>query len=240
MALTNYETLTAALLQAPSSPIPLIPVATLDAYINQSRIQVAAQGACIRQFLTLTLAIGTTQYNFSALTGLGTGVGGIYQIRQLWFQVPGATGRLWLSPRPFEYFSFYGGFNNPNPPSGQPEMWSQFGQGESGNIFVDPIPDLPYVCNADALGVPVPLVNDSTPEAIPDIWTLAVPYYAAWLGFMSAQRQSDADMMLKRFQEQMALARNAATPDLIMESWSQSTDPEAANRMGAAPAARTA
>lgn len=236
--LAQYETLTQALLQAPSSPIPLIPTATLDTYINQSRIQVAAQGACIRQFLDLALTAGTTRYNFTALTGLSTGVVGVYQVRQIWYSVPGATGNFWVSPRPFEYLTYFGAQNNPNPPSGAPQMWAQFGQGETGSLFVDPIPDLAYSVEADCLGVPATLVDDTTVEAIPAIWTLAVPYWAAWLGFMSAQRQADADMMLKRFQEQMALARAAANPDINTEAWSQSPDPEGPNRLGGGPAGR--
>jgi hypothetical protein len=133
--------------------------------------------------------------------------------------------------RPFEWFGLYA-LNKLNPPQKQPIRWAQFGQGEQGSIFVDPIPDLPYTLTIDALGVPVPLTSDSTPEAIPDIWTLAVPFYAAWWGLQSAQRQDDADKMMQRFQEQMVLARSAANPDLITENWSQAPDPEDANRLG--------
>lgn len=239
MALTNYQTLTAALLQAPSSPVPLIPAATLTTYINQARLQVAAQGACVRQYLDLTLVANTAKYGFAALTGFDAGVGGVYHIRQLWYQLPGTSGTLWVPSRPFEYLSLFGQMNTPVLGAvGAPEMWAQFGQGETGNLFVDPLPDQSYAAFVDALGVPILLVDDSTVEAIPAIWTLAVPFYAAWLAFQSMQRQSDADMNLKRFQEQMMLARNAANPDLIMENWSQAADPESGNRLGAAPAAR--
>ncbi len=241
MALTNYLTLTRALLQAPSSPVPLIPDATLTTYINNSRLQVAAQGACVRQYLGLPLVANTSQYNFTALTGLSAGVGGVYHIRQLWYQLPGTTGTIWIPSRPFEYLSLFGQKNTPvGGPGGPPSMWAQFGQGETGNLFVDPLPDQPYAAFADALGVPISLVDDTTAEAIPAIWTLAVPFYAAWFAFQSNQRQSDADMMLKRFQEQMMLARNAANPDLLMENWSQAADPESGNRLGAAPTARAA
>lgn len=236
MALTNYLILTRALLQSPSSPIPLIPDATLTLYINNSRLQVAAQGACVRQYLDLALVTGARQYAFSALSGMASGVTRIYHVRQLWYQIPGTVGTVWVSSRPFEYFALFSGLNTPVPPSGVPEVWAQFGQGSSGNLFVDPLPDMDYPCKVDAIGVPIALVDDTTPEAIPEIWTLAVPFYAAWYAFQSMQRQSDADMMLKRFQEQMALARNAANPDLLMENWSHAPDPMAANRLGASPA----
>jgi hypothetical protein len=238
MALANYETLTQALLQAPSSPVPLIATATLDTYINQARLQVAAQGRCVRQYATLPLVAGQQIYPFSAITGLSASgtppaasVGGIYHIRQAWMQIPGVIGQTIMYPRPFEWFGQFV-LNKFNPQQAQPKRWAQFGQGEEGSIFVDPIPDLPYTLAIDALGVPVTLTSDSTPEAIPDIWTLAVPFYAAWWGFQSAQRQSDADKMLERFEKQMALARSAANPDLMMENWSQAADPEDANRLG--------
>jgi len=237
VALANYLILTRALLQAPSSPIPLIPDATLTIYVNNARTQVAAQGACVRRYLDLALVGGTQQYNFAALTGLGTGVSGVYQIRQFWYQLSGTAGTIWVPSRPFEYLALFGQLNTPVAGAGgPPEMWAQFGQGETGSLFVDPIPDQAYAAKVDALGVPVPLVDDATPEAIPAIWTLAVPFYAAWFAFLSAQRASDADAMLKRFQEQMVLARNAGNPDLITENWSQSPDPEMANRLAASPA----
>ncbi len=235
MALTNYLTLSRALIQAPSSPIPLISDTTLTSYINNSRLQVAAQGACVRQYLNLALVGAQSKYNFSALTGLSTGVGGVYHIRQLWYQLPGTGGTVWVPSRPFEYLSLFGQMNTPVLGSGgPPSMWAQFGQGEEGSLFVDPAPDQAYSAFVDALGVPIPLVDDTTAEAIPDIWTLAVPFYTAWFAFQSMQRQSDADMNLKRFQEQMMLARNAANPNLIEENWSQAADPESANRLGSA------
>lgn len=234
--LTQYETVTSALLQAPSSPTPLIPAATLDTYINFARLQVAAAGACIRGYPTLTLTVAQRQYDFSSITsGLPTGTSAIYHIRQLWFQIPGTAGLVRVTPRSFEYFGLFA-LNNPVPASGQPKMWSQFGQGEEGSFFIDPLPDLPYSCMFDVLGVPEPLIDDTTPEAIPDIWTLAVPFYAAWYGFMSLQRQADADMMMKRYTEQMAMARNAANPNLLMENWSQQPDPMTTNRLGVQPA----
>jgi hypothetical protein len=173
------------------------------------------------------------------ITGLPASVAGIYHIRQAWLQIPGVTGQVIMYSRPFEWFGQFA-LNKLNPQQAEPKRWAQFGQGEEGSIFVDPIPDLPYTLAIDVLGVPAPLVNSVfDTEAIPDIWTLAVPFYAAWWGFQSAQRQSDADKMLERFKEQMALARSAANPDLVMENWSQAPDPEDANRLGM-QSARTA
>ena len=227
--LASYQTITSALLQAPSSPVPLIGTTALNSYINEARQQVAAQGVCIRNYADLTLVIGQRQYNFSSIAGLATGVAGVFNVRQFFRQ--NAGGLLWLPSRPFEFFSLYA-LNNPNPVNGQPAMWSQFGQGISGNLFVDPAPDFGYACKVDVLCTPIDLADDTTAEAIPAIWTLAVPFYAAWLGFQSLQRQSDADKVLERFTQQMALARNSADPNLLIENWQQTSDPMATNRLG--------
>lgn len=234
--LLTYETLTQALLQAPSSPTPLIATATLDTYINNARLQVAAQGRCIRALVNVTLTPTINLFTFSQLTNFPAGVAGAYHIRQLWLQLPGTTGLVWLAPHSFEYFGLYA-LNRPVPKAGQPKMWSQLGQGTTGSIYIDPVPDLAYLCVADVLGEPSVLVDDTTVEAIPPLWTLAVPFYAAWYGYMSLQRQADADTMLKRFQEQMGLARNAANPDVGEQNWSQANDPMMANRLGVQPSA---
>lgn len=234
--LSTYETLTAALLQAPSSPVPLIPTSTIDSYINISRQWVASQGECVRVYGSLTLAAGTRIYPFSSITfGSVTGVNAVYNVRQVWFTIPATSGTVWVPSREFEYMSLYG-LNNPVPATGQPTMWSQFAQGENGSIFFDPIPDLPYVCTLDLSCTPINLVDDTTTEAIPPLWTQVVPFRAAWWGFMSAQRQSDADMMMKRWQEQMAEARNAANPSVLPYQYAQSQQPTTPNQLGLARA----
>lgn len=231
MALAAYQSLTAALLQSPSSPIPLVPSASLTIFINQSRLQVAGQGVCIRRYAALALVAGQNQYQFSSVTGLGTGVSGINNIRQALCTPPGTMGLEWMSPRPFEYFTYFY-LNNDVPQPGQPTDWAQFGQGESGSIFVYPTPDQDYTLSLDVVGVPTALVDDTTVEAIPPLWTLPVPFYAAWFGFLTLQRAADAEAMLKRFEQQMVLARNAGNPDIAIESWSQSPHPTQNNQLG--------
>lgn len=230
--LTTYETLTSALLQAPSSPIPLVPNSTLATYINIARNWVASQAECIRVYGSLTLVATQRAYPFSAITlSSVAGVNAVYNARQVWFTIPGTSGTVWVTPREFEWLSLYG-LNNPVPPSGQPQIWSQFAQGENGSIYFDPIPDLPYAVNLDLSCTPIDLVDDTTVEAIPPLWTQAVPFYAAWYGFMSAQRQSDADLMMKRFHEQMDMARAAATPSVLPHQYEQAPNPTAANQLG--------
>ena len=76
------------------------------------------------------------------------------------------------------------------------------------------------------------LTDDTSTETIPQIWTLAVPFYAAWWALQGAQNNDAADKMQERFRQQMMMARTAANPDLTPESWAQATDLEQANRLG--------
>jgi len=230
MALNNYLQLTRLLL----SDISIVKLNDFDltAYINQARLQVASQGRCIRAYATIPLVAGQQIYPFSAITTLPTGVSGVFHVRQAWIQIPGTTGQIKLYSRPFEDIGQFG-LNKFNPSVAQPVRWAQYGQGQSGSVFFDPTPDLPYTVFVDALGVPAPLTSDTTPEGIPANWTLAVPFYAAWWGFLTAQMQDQADKIMQRFMEQMAMARTAANPDLTMENWSQSPDAEEPNRIGA-------
>lgn len=233
--LQTYRDLTYSLIQAPSSVVPLIPATRLDTYINLARKQVAQQGECVRVYASLTLVVDQRPYEFSAISFAGalgaTGVTGVYNVRTLWYMV--ASGQKWVAPRPFEWFGLYK-LNNPVPESGPPQTWAQFGQGEQGSLFVDPVPDDAYVCPLDVLGAPEDLTDDATPEAIPDLWRQAVPYMAAYWAYMSMQRQSDADMMAKRYDEFMQRARNAGNPPVVGHAYEQSRDLTLTNRFGLA------
>ena len=204
-------------------------------YVNQGRLQVAGQGRCVRVYQDLPLIGGQQGYPFTRATGLASGIGWIYHIRQAWIQIPGVAGQILLYARPFEWFALYE-LNSFAPRQGQPKRWAQFGQGVTGSIFLAPIPDLPYNLLIDALGVPSPLIDDTTVEAIPDLWTLPVPFYAAWYALQTALQYDAADKMKQNFLEQMAFARAAANPDLLSENWSQAADPEQANRLAVQPA----
>jgi len=76
-----------------------------------------------------------------------------------------------------------------------PTVCAQLGQGTAGNLFLYPIPSQAYQMEWDCYGLPVPLVTDVTIEAIPDPWPDCVPYFAAYLAYLTAQRKADADGM---------------------------------------------
>lgn len=157
------------------------------------------------------------------------------------------SGQVWMTPRPFEWFSIYE-LNNAAPQQGPPQRWAQLGQGassapygatQSGDLWISPEPDGPYTLSMDVVGYPMALVDDTTPEALPFMWTDAVPYFAAYLALMSAQspaRQSDAQRMLALYTEFVARARRFATPGVLPGNMPQQPDPFAAGRFGLAKA----
>jgi len=207
--LVSYETLTSALLQAPSSPVSLINTSTLDSYINIARNQVAADGECIRFPASLTTSAQSNSFA-SITTSAANGVGSVIAIRSAKI-----GPRLAIDIRPWEYFAaYYLGSGS----VGTPLRAAQQGQGINGTFFIDPVPAAPVQITLDVVCLPIVLVNDTTPEAIPRLWVDAVPFYAAWLGMMSLQRQGDAQVMMQRYHDLMRRARQLSTPSELPDN----------------------
>lgn len=237
MALTAYQTAVQNLIQAPSAPTPLVSAATLTVFINDARIKVATEAECIRNYAILALAVGTRQYPFSSIVPSGgvssvTGIQGPISVRTANYAVGGGASAVY--PRPWPWFNTYY-LGDPAPVQGPPNIFSQFGQGASGTLFFNPLPDAVYTLSLDISCLPIALVDDSTKEAIPANWIDAVPFYAAWLALMAMQRQGDADTMLQRFGTLMAMARREATPGVLANNYEGVTDPTLANKLGSQP-----
>ena len=237
--LLAYLNATARLLQNPAAPSPLYSTADLTTYINSARGQLAGEAECIRFMGSLSLTLGTRVYPFSAIVltgGSAAGIQGVLNVRTAWYQV--GNGQKWMRPRPFEWFSLYE-LNSPVPSSGAPQTWAQFAQGALGSIYVSPLPDGAYTLPLDCVCYPIPLVDDSTVEAIPYLWTDAVPYYAAYLALMSAQtgaRTQEALGMFKLYSEFVSRARQASTPSVLSAQYAQVPSPVRANQLGIQPA----
>ena len=158
------------------------------------------------------------------------------------------NGQLWMTPRPWPWFSLYNR-NNATPQSGPPKEWAQYGQGAApsgvanttingGSFYVSPLPDDIYQINCNSVCYPIPLVDDTTVEALPFFWTDAVPFFAAYFALMSAQtnaRMADAAQMYKgHYNEFMDRARKQSNPSVNTWMYRQSGDPAQAVKMGAA------
>lgn len=234
--LTTYLTKTKQLLQNPSSAASLLYTdSLLTTNINLARGQLAGEAECVRNYATLSAPAGTRQLNFSDIT-LGapsTGIGGVFNIRQSLVGL--GDGQVWMHSRSFPWFTLYA-LNQIVPKTGLPKEWSQFGQGVTGTIFIEPLPDQDYVLTLDTVCYPVDLVDDATPEAIPYPWTDCVPFFAAYYTLLSAQRMADADSMMQRYEMFMSRARQMSNPDVLGSNFMQSSDPTKNNKLGIRPA----
>jgi hypothetical protein len=233
--LNAYLTATENLLQNPAAATPLYDPAALTVYINTARNQIAGEGECIRFLGTVNTTVGNRVYNFSSInTGVSAtnGILGPLNVRSVLYAV--GSGQKWMRPRPWEWFQFYAQ-NNPVPPTGPPARWSVYGQGATGSFYIDPLPNFVYVMTCDCVCLPIPLVNDSTVEAIPPLWQDAVSYFAAYLALLSAQsgaRSADANRMMERFEFFMQRARQFSNPSVTRHIYDQAKDPTRGNKLG--------
>jgi hypothetical protein len=234
--LNTYLQRTQNLLQNPAAPANLYATSDLTNYINIGRGQLAGEAKCIRAIGTINTVAGQRNYNFSGVTVSSIpGVAGVINIRSIQFGI--ADGQKWVNARGWTWFNYYH-LNNPEPTTGQPATWSQLGQGVSGTFYLDPIPDAVYPLYCDAICYPDNLASDSDPEAIPYLWTDAVPYFAAYLAYLSAQsptRQNDAARMFEHFETFLERARAASTPDVNSTMYPQQHDPAQLAKLGLSP-----
>lgn len=233
--LTAYLTATKNLLQNPVAPSGLYDDPTLTTYINTARNQLAGESESIRALGTINTVLAIRNYNFSSINvgvSATTGIQQVLNVRDMFYAV--ASGQKWIRPRPWEWFRLFK-MNNPVPPSGFPTVWSQFAQGATGSFYLDPIPDLIYVLQSDCVCLPIPLVNDSTVEAIPPLWQDAVSYFAAYLALLSAQsgaRSADANRMMERYDFFVNRARRFSNPAVNRGIYEQERDPTMMNKIG--------
>ena len=100
-----------------------------------------------------------------------------------------------------------------------PAVWSQYGMGSGstgGSIYLWPLPSTPSQMDWDCWCRPILLVQGgSQVEAIPYEWTTAVPYYAAYLGYLNAQRPQDAKNMFDQYEQKVLEAQATLTAPFV-------------------------
>jgi hypothetical protein len=176
-------------------------------YTNVGRQQVAGEGECIRVLATLPTVANQQIYPFSGITVSGTsGVASVQAVRMI-------TGAgVLLAAREWEWFNTY---YVPSPSTGTPGEWCQYGQGALGSLYLNPIPTGVVNLSADTVCLPVGLASDTTAEAIPQPWTFAVPYYAAYMAYLTAGDDQNATRMFGLYEMFMRRARVQSTPTVL-------------------------
>lgn len=220
--LNSYLSNTALLLQNPGAPTTLYTTANLTTFINTARTQLAGQTECVRGTVTLSVTSLTNVYNFSSITTLPTGVQGVYNVRQA-SRVSG-TGYAYMGSRPYPWAKMYW-LSGSAPAAAAPTEWAQYGIGTTGSLVLDHVPNTTYVLSLDASCYPVLLTDDSTAEAIPYPYQDAVPFFAAYYAYMSAQRQEDADVMLRRYEDFVKRAQKDSVPNVLSNQYDQQEAP---------------
>lgn len=96
-----------------------------------------------------------------------------------------------------------------------PAVWSQYGRGTAGKIYVFPIPVLVSPMEVDCYCLPVELVDDTTPDAIPEPWDNAVQFRAAYYAYQNAQRRDDQTFQDQQYKRYLADNGVATSPARI-------------------------
>lgn len=145
-----------------------------------------------------TLNIGQEVYAFSDIyLGIWPGVDTVHAIKSA--SVIYANYRYTL---PMYAFSTYQSQIRQYPFQYQyvPTFCSQFGQGAGGSFYAYPLPSQTYQWEFDCFCLPQDmLIDNSIPEAIPQPWTDAVPYFAAAMGYLELQNMNAARFYLDEF-----------------------------------------
>lgn len=253
--LTYYEKQTQRLLQNPAATTQLYATADLDSWINTARGQLAGETETVRVIGSLLTVPGTRIYPFSAIQFGGspsqTGIQGVLNVRRVGLQIANGPGLKFLFVRSWEWFDHYH-INNPNPQSGPPVRWAQFGQGGSGtgaitgigsgtailsgSLALDPIPDIQYTLSVDCVCYPQALAADTDIEAIPYLFTDAVPFFAAYFALLSAQnnaRFADAERYFGHYETFVERARKASNSSVARPLQEQASDMSQVAKFGA-------
>ena len=248
--LTTYITQTQRLLQNPGAPTSLYSLTDLTAYVNMARGQLAGEAECCRRLGVVNTIIGQRNYNFSAVVLNDAAIGGVIHIRRITYSV--ASGQKWIAPRSWPWFDLYH-MNNPVPVNGPPAVWAQYGQGSagtngitgisagsmsSGSFYIDPPPDAVYGLNCDCVCYPSFMSTDTDPEAIPYLFSDAVPFFAAYYALLSSQtsaRLADAERLFGYYQNFLGRARNMSNPSVNRSLYEQTPDIFKPGKLGIQP-----
>lgn len=160
---------------------------------------------------TFTTIQGVERYPFAYANRLvhqqNSGVKGIIDVFNVSVSWGGVRPNLsWL---PWDQLQAYGRSYNFGVTS-YPFYWSTFGDGESGEVWLFPVPGTNSEMEWDCTCVPIDLADDTTPEALPMSFRNAVKYYAAHLAYVGSQRPAYSQMMLQAFTDTLGISRVAS------------------------------
>lgn len=182
---------------------------------NVTLVGGGGSGASVTWALTPALLTTLNQevYPFSAFNSLlPTGVASILAVQSI--------AVSWGSEKPVLRWMDWSGFQaylrSQNIQSTNwPAVWSQYGQGANGSVYLYPIPSQVLQMDWDCYCIPSALTSDSSIEAVPYPWTSAVPYYAAYQAMASAGNIDRANYFEAQYYKRVKEARVFSSPAMV-------------------------
>ena len=153
------------------------------------------------QNLTVT---GQETYAYPQSVLVSKGFQDVIQVKSVSINWGGALGvnQYMLEQWSFSNLQAFLRFYGPNFLS-NPAAWTCY----ETYIMLRPIPSQPIPMQWDTVCSVVPMVDNTTPEAIPYAYTDAVKYHAAYLAFLNSQKQAYADKMFQLYERYSKRAR---------------------------------
>lgn len=189
-------------------------------YVAPPTITITGVGTGATASATLSAAVKTVvaqeNYSFSTwniiIQATNPGVQSIIGVQTIsvsWGSQKPTLGRISWSDMQAYLRAYNIGYLN------YPTYWAQYGQGVNGTATLWPIPSVVTQLDVDCYCLPITLTSDASVEAIPYPWTDAVPYYAAYLAYLNAQRKDDARYYLGEYKRLMAEGRMFVSPSVV-------------------------
>lgn len=238
MSLQDYQIDTAALLH--DSNNLFTGLFQLNRWINQARDQLAMDTGCLRVLAAGQAPFGTGAQAGSAVPGGAVagqpptsgfftiagqekysysyaneyvaaqnrgvrGVGDVTNVAVSW----GGSIRPVQNWMPWQDLQAYARSYNIGVFS-YPFVWSNFGSGENGQIWLWPAPSSVTEMEWDCTGLPTYLYSNDDYEAIPRTFRKGVKFYAASLAFEASNRDARAETMKQRYYEAIGTAVGAS------------------------------
>lgn len=184
----------------------------LQAYINEARVRIVRDTGCYRKLQSLTLLANQETYSFATDFPQGVDTIDVMGVSVIWGQTRYACAYL-----------AFGEFQNRcrtwTNQVGQPSVFSTYGQ---NTMYLSYIPDQTYPAEADTVVAPPSIVLNVgdqpatgtigagtatvVSEVIPIPFTSPVPFFAAHLAKFKEQSYTDAESMLKMYEQECARA----------------------------------
>ena len=194
----------------------------LTTYVNRARRRIANASGCCRVLIRAKTQPSQEEYRFSdwdAIAQMSPGIRHILAVRSLSVAIGPGNGAWKPTWNRLVWTDFQARFRIWNHAwVGQvtfPGYYAQYGFGTGGSLFLAPIPSAVQPMEMDCSCLPFPLESDDDIEPIPEPWTDAVSFFAAFFCLMQQQRREDAMAMLQLFMAELPFCASVVSPQMI-------------------------